>query len=377
MQRITPKDIARLLSGEIEDADEFVRIGNAIRSDAGLARLADAIEPFCRPIDEEDDQERTAEPPAWLTQQLKELAESRLCPMQSRGIMAALFSDEASVTGEFLLPADEAANVKDASRCGFTIRRRPDDLHAFILTIDGDLGGYRPVGLIVGHFQHASCAPANEESALEDSPPNVRPRSQEGTPRGKAERESPAQRLAAEDGLGPDDSAQQRRRDDRKHPSGELQVRFDESLCRVVVKVPPNRAGETVIAEMRSVDRDGQPVVQRRPVHLKLQLPDGRYGGYARFGSVMGLAGYDGVSGDRGDEQDYRDHEVRALTNNELHLLDREAVTDFLGRQQFTAMPLWQTDEGYLFEANEMELDAMLDRGACWCLRVSDADVEG
>lgn len=115
----------------------------------------------------------------------------------------------------------------------------------------------------------------------------------------------------------------------------ELSFLPEEGTLRITASLPEDSDSEIVVAEIRSgTGRNAASV--RRAVHLDYRLQDGRWGATTSFPTIP---------------PDAVEVVVRPMTDEDLGLMTPAVVQAFLARQEYTSIPVEQTEEGFIFPA--------------------------
>lgn len=305
-------------------------------------------------------------PPRGLVDMIRhrteQLREAVLIPLKAHGPpLGEILGGAATLSGQVLRFCDGRP-----APLAFSLTRTADDPPTFRLNVDDWPEGWTPLGVFVGQFRYWQFEAPRAQSPLEDVELPVPAESEDQPP---AEGEEASKLAAQEAGnlvTGPYASL-------AAHGSGaeveepaifgasadvEFKYRPNPGTLEIIGSLPEGSDDETLVAELRS----GEETV-RRAVHLDYRRPsDGRY--QKNTFSFRPAAG-------EGDVQLV----LRPLTDDDLGLLEPDAVDALLARQDYVSMPVERTDDGFVFSArgqDQRELAA--DASTCWAFSVATGE---
>jgi hypothetical protein len=132
-----------------------------------------------------------------------------------------------------------------------------------------------------------------------------------------------------------------------------------KGTLEITASLPEDSEGETVVAELRAGQGE-KPI--RRAAHLDYRRSDGRY-----KANVFGFFPTE-LQGDL-------ELVVRPPTEEDLALLDAEAVGSLLSRQDYVSMPIDRSDDGFVFSvADRDQQELAADASTCWALSVAKGE---
>jgi hypothetical protein len=356
MKPITPEDVARLLNGEVTDKHEWLRITQAVETDPKVQAWYDQLD-IESLLPDDDDPEQLAE----TSGRAALIARSRLFRLHLDVSPAKLLTELNSARGQVVGEIAEASRTFDC-----TLRRVADDPPAFELTVAGWPEDWQPLAVLLGRFAYVDRQPAVKTFPLKRA--RIRradiglgenlPAADSGTfqpmlgfltldsaPSGNVPRELSAHSASS----GP------------AGRSDDIEWGFDEHqgrLLHVIARVPDNREGDVLVAELRCTNSAGEPVVQWQLVVLDRRLDDGRWRGSAAFAPL----------GELGSRQ--VTITVRSLTDAD--------VVPFLARQSYVSLPIEPAASGFRFQARWADQQAAArDLNTRWCLQAAPSGKEG
>lgn len=292
----------------------------------------------------------------------KALAGSALLTLKSHGPpLRGILAGEASLAGDVLrFCGGRSAPLP------FSLTRIADDPPTFRLNVDGWPDGWTLLAVFVGQFRYWQFAVPSVQGSLGDMAPPEVTEAQDQPPCAEEDHTRLAPEEAGDEvvesypSLAAHGSVAEVEEPAVSAASSDVGFEYfpDRETLEVTATLPEGSNGETLVAELRS----GQQTV-RRAVHLDYRLPDGEHKGKYKK-NVFGFR----PPVPRGDVALV----LRPMADDDLGLLEPNAVQALLGRQNYVSLPAERTNEGFLFSArwpDQRELAA--DTSACWVLCIA------